>query len=178
MLPILFALAIISILLFVIVAGRPDEFTVLRSATITAPPEKVFPHVNELRKWDAWSPWAKIDPNCKITYAGPPAGVDASHAWAGNNKVGEGKMTIIASAPSNSIRLRLEFLKPFKATNTAEFKFTPEDGQTLVIWSMTGKNNFFFKIFGLFMDCDTMVGKDFEKGLACLKAVAEAAAKN
>lgn len=175
MLPVLLALVIIGLLLLVIIAGRPDEFTVLRSIKIAVPPEKVFPHVNELKKWDAWSPWAKIDPNCKMTYIGPPAGVEASYSWAGNTKVGEGKLTIIESAPRSLIRLRLEFLKPFKATNTAEFKFTPEGGETLVTWSMTGKNNFFFKVFGLFMDCDTMVGKDFEKGLASLKGVAEKA---
>ena len=173
MLPVLFALALVGILFIVVIAGQPDEFKVVRTTNIAAPPEKVFPHVNELKKWDAWSPWAKIDPNCKMTYVGPPAGVDASYSWAGNNKVGEGKMTIAESAPSSLIRLRLEFLKPFKATNTAEFKFTPEDGQTLVTWSMIGKNNFVFKVFGLFMDCDTMVGKDFEKGLASLKGVAE-----
>ncbi len=113
MLPIFLTAVIVAILLFVIIAGRPDEFTVIRSVKISAPPEKVFPHVNELKKWDAWSPWAKIDPNCKMTYAGPPAGVDASYSWAGNNKVGEGRLTVTESLPSNLIRLRLEFLKPF-----------------------------------------------------------------
>ena len=97
MLPILLALGILAILFIVVIAGRPDEFKVLRAAKISAPPEKVFPHVNELKQWDAWSPWAKIDPNCKMTYAGPSAGVDASHSWAGNNKVGEGRMTITES---------------------------------------------------------------------------------
>jgi len=177
MLPVLFALALVGILFIVVIAGRPDEFTVMRFTKIAAAPEKVFPHVNELKKWDAWSPWAKIDPNCKMTYGGPPAGVDASYSWVGNNKVGAGRLTVTESLPGNLIRLRLEFLKPFKATNTAEFKFTPEGGQTFVTWSMTGKNNFFFKVFGLFMDCDSMVGKDFEKGLASLKSVAETAAK-
>ena len=178
MIPILLALAIVAVLLFVIVTGQPDEFTVMRSVKIAAAPLKVFPHVNELKNWDAWSPWAKLDPNCKMTYVGPPDGVDASYSWAGNKKVGEGKLTITESQSSSLIRLRLEFLKPFNATNAAEFKFTPEGGQTLVTWSMTGKNNFFFKVFGLFMDCDTMVGKDFEKGLASLRVVAEAAAKD
>lgn len=177
LIPILLAGVILAILFIVVIAGRPDEFTVTRSAKIAAPPEKVFPHVNELRKWDAWSPWAKLDPNCKIVFEGPAAGNGASYTWSGNKKVGEGKMTITESAPSSLIQLRLEFLKPFKATNTAEFKFTNEGGPTLVTWSMIGKNNFVFKVFGLFMDCDTMVGKDFEKGLASLKTVAEAAAK-
>jgi len=175
MIPILLALVIVGILLLVVIAGQPDEFRMSRAAKISASPEKIFPHVNELKKWDAWSPWAKIDPDCKITYAGPAAGVDASHAWIGNRKVGEGKMTVTESVPSSLIRLRLEFLKPFKATNMAEFRFMAEGGQTLVTWSMTGKSNFFFKIFGLFMDCDTMAGKDFEKGLASLKGVAEKA---
>jgi len=174
MTPILIALAIIAILLFVIVAGQPDEFAVSRSGKISAPLETVFPHVNELRKWDAWSPWAKLDPNCKITFTGPEAGVNSSYAWAGNNKVGEGKMTITESVPGNLIRLRLEFLKPFAATSAVEFRFAPEGGQTLVTWSMSGKNNFFSKVFSLFVDCEKMIGKDYEKGLAGLKAVAEA----
>ena len=178
MLPILLALGILAILFIVVIAGRPDEFKVLRATKISAPPEQVFPHVDELRKWDAWSPWAKIDPNCKMTYAGPSAGVDASHSWAGNNKVGEGRMTITESRASELVGFKLEFLRPFKATNAAEFTFKAVGNQTEVTWSMTGKNNLFFKVFGLFMDCDTMVGKDFEKGLASLKAVAEAAAKN
>jgi len=174
MIPILLALVIIAILFFVILVGRPDEFTVCRTAKITAPPEKIFPYVNELKRWDDWSPWAKLDPNCKITYVGPPAGVDASYSWAGNKKVGEGRLTIIESTPGSLVRFRLEFLKPFQVTNVAELRFASEGGQTLVTWSMTGKNNFFFKVFGLFMDCDQMIGKDFEKGLASLKTLAEA----
>jgi len=177
MLSILLTAAIIAILLFVIIAGRPDEFTVMRSAKISAPPEKVFPHVNELKKWDAWSPWAKLDPNCKITFEGPAAGSGASYIWSGNNKVGEGRMTITESRPNELIGLKLEFLRPFKATNVAEFTFKSAGDQTEVVWSMTGKNNFFFKVFGLFMDCDSMAGKDFEKGLASLKTLAEAAGK-
>jgi hypothetical protein len=100
--------------------------------------------------------------------------VDASYSWAGNKKVGEGRLTIIESTLSSLVRFRLEFLKPFQVTNVAELRFAPEGGQTLVTWSMTGKNNFFFKVFGLFMDCDQMIGKDFEKGLASLKTLAEA----
>ena len=178
MLPILLAIAFIAILVFVIIAGRPDEFVVSRSAKISAPPEKVFPHVNNLRAWEAWSPWAKLDPNAKSTFDGPAAGVGAVMAWDGNKKVGAGRMAILESSPSGLIRLKLEFFKPFKATNTAEFTFKPEVNQTVVTWSMSGKNNFFFKAFSLFVDCDKMVGKDFEKGLASLKTVAETAAKN
>ena len=175
MTPILLALAFIGLLIFIIaIAGQPDEFTYTRSTTISALPEKVFPHVNELRKWESWNPWGKLDPNAKMTYAGPPAGVGASYAWAGNNKVGEGHNTIIASEPSGLVRLRLDFQKPMKATNTAEFTFVPQDGQTVVTWSMYGKNSLAGRIFGLFMNCDKMCGDQFNKGLASLKSVTEA----
>ena len=178
MLPILLALAFIAIIFFIIIAGRPDEFVVSRSTIISAPPEKVFPHVNDLHAWEAWSPWAKMDTNAKNAYEGAASGVGAAMSWDGNKKVGAGRMTIIESAPSGLIRLKLEFLKPFRATNTAEFIFQPEGGQTIVTWSMSGRNNFFFKVFGLFMNCDQMIGKDFEKGLAAMKSVAEVAAKS
>lgn len=174
MLPILLALAFIAILILIVIAGRPDEFVVSRSIKISASPEKIFPHVNDLHRWEAWSPWAKLDPNAKNSFAGADSGVGAAMSWAGNKKVGEGRMTIVESRPSDLIGIKLEFLKPFKATNAAEFTFRSEGGQTAVLWSMSGKNNFFFKVFGLFMDCDKMVGKDFEKGLAAMKSVAEA----
>ena len=176
MLPVLLALAIIAILFFVIIVGRPDEFKVVRSATIAAPPAAVFEQVNDFHKWDAWSPWAKLDPACKNTFDGAPAGKGAIFAWDGNNKVGAGRMTVLESQPSSLIRINLEFLRPFKATNTAEFIFKPEGNQTVVTWNMFGKNNFMSKAFGLFVNCDKMIGKDFEKGLAQMKAVAEAAA--
>src|SRR5277367_882886 len=114
MLPILLTLVFIAIIFSIVVAGRPDEFIVSRSVKISAPPEKVFPHVNDLHKWEAWSPWAKMDPACKNTYDGTAAGVGAGFAWDGNKKVGAGRMTIIESAPSDLIRIKLEFLKPFK----------------------------------------------------------------
>src|SRR5688572_18318897 len=177
MVPILLALVIIASLFFVILVGRPDEFKVARSATIAAPPAAVFEQVNDFHKWDNWSPWAKLDPACKNTFSGAVAGKDAGFAWAGNNKVGEGRMTITESQPPQLIRINLEFLKPFKATNTAEFIFKPEGNQTAVTWKMFGKNNFMSKVFGLFVDCEKMVGKDFEKGLASLKSITEATAK-
>jgi hypothetical protein len=150
---------------------RPADFRVVRSATIPAPAAVVFEQVNNLHKFQDWSPWAKIDPQCKVTFEGPPAGSGASFAWAGNRQVGEGRMTVIESRPSELVRFRLEFLKPFKATNTAEFDFNSADNQTEVTWSMYGKKNFMFKAVGLFMDTDKMVGPDFEKGLANLKTV-------
>src|ERR1041385_2038643 len=168
---ILIALGVLIVVLAIVVAMRPDDFRVSRSATIPAPAAVVFDQVNDLHRFQDWSPWAKIDPNCKVTYDGPPAGAGASFAWAGNKDVGEGRMTVIESRPGELVRFRLEFLKPFKATNTAEFTFKPAGNQTEVTWSMFGKNNFIMKAVGLFMDCDKMVGPDFEKGLANLKTV-------
>ena len=173
MLPILLALAFIVILILVVIAGQPDEFTVTRSATIAAPPETIFPHVNDLHQWEAWSPWAKLDPNAKSTFSGAEAGTGAVMAWEGNNKVGTGKMTITASQPGESVRFRLEFQKPMQATNTAEFTFRSEGKQTLVTWSMQGQSKLMGKIFGLFMNCEKMCGGQFEKGLASLKTLTE-----
>ncbi len=178
MLPIFLAFAFIAILFIVVVAGRPDKFIVTRSTQISAPPEKVFPHVNDFHKWEAWSPWAKMDPACKYSYSGTAAGVGAGFAWDGNKKVGAGGMTITESAPNDLIRIKLEFLKPFKATNTAEFTFKFAGNQTAVTWTMSGKNNFFFKAFGLFMNCDDMIGKDFAKGLAAIKSAVETSGNN
>jgi hypothetical protein len=131
--------------------------------------------VNDLRKWEEWSPWAKIDPACRMSYDGPPAGgVGQIMAWDGNKQVGAGRMTITESRPAELVRFKLEFLRPFVATNTAEFTFVPKGEQTEVTWSMSGNKNFMFKAFGLISDMDKMVGKDFEKGLAQMKAVVEA----
>lgn len=176
MLPtILFALAAIVAVFIVVVATRPAEFRVSRSATIPAAPAEVFAHVNDLHNWEAWSPWAKLDPQAKGTYDGPRAGEGASFAWSGNSEVGEGRMTITESRPHELLRLRLEFVKPFKATNEAEFTFQPQGEQTLVTWSMSGRNNFMSKAVGLFMDCEKMVGGQFEQGLANLTSVVETA---
>lgn len=174
MLPILLAIAFIAILFIIVVAGQPDEFNVSRSASISALPEKIFVHVNDFHKWEAWSPWAKMDPACKNTFDGSPSGTGAIFNWAGNKKVGEGRMTILETRPGEFIRIKLEFFKPFKAVNTAEFSFKPEGSQTIVVWSMFGKNNLMGKAFGLIMNCDKMVGGDFEKGLAAMKSIAEA----
>jgi hypothetical protein len=173
MLPILLALAFIAILFVVVIAGQPEEFIVTRSAKMSAPPEKIFPQVNELRHWEAWNPWAKLDPNCKIIYNGPPAGAGAGYAWAGNKKVGAGRLTILESQPAEWVQLNLEFLKPFKATNTAEFTFKAEGNQTVVTWRMSGKNNFMSKVFGMLINCDKMIGGDFERGLGAMKTIAE-----
>jgi hypothetical protein len=169
--PILIAIVAVIVLFLVVVAMRPSEFRVSRAATISGPAEAAFMQVNDLHKWEAWSPWAKMDPTAKTTYDGPPSGVGAGFAWAGNAKIGEGRMTITESRATELVRFRLEFLKPFKGTNTAEFTFKPQGGKTLVTWSMEGKNNFISKAFGLFVNCDKMIGSQFEKGLADMNSI-------
>jgi uncharacterized protein YndB with AHSA1/START domain len=177
MLKIILLVLAAAIVVFVIVAAmQPDEFRVSRSAMIAAPAVKVFAQVNELRKWEAWNPWGKLDPSMKLTYDGPPAGEGASYHWVGNNEVGEGRLTIVESRANETIRLKLEFMKPFTATNTGEFTFRPEGGGTAVTWSMSGRKNFIAKAMHLFFDMDKMVGGQFAKGLTDLKAVSEAAA--
>jgi hypothetical protein len=160
-----------------VVAMRPSDFRVERSAVVSAPVPVVFAQVNDLHNWDAWSPWAKLDPAAKQTFDGPRAGTGAAFAWAGNNQVGEGRMTITESRPNELIRFRLDFVKPFAGTNTAEFTFKPQGDQTAVTWSMSGRQNFVTKAICMFMDMDKMVGGQFEQGLAQMKSVAEAASK-
>jgi hypothetical protein len=151
--------------------------SVSRTGTVAALPDAVFEQVNDLHNWEDWSPWAKLDPAAKGTYEGPPAGVGASFAWAGNRNIGEGRMTITESRPSELVRFKLDFLKPFKETNSAEFAFKPEGGQTRVTWTMSGQNSFFAKAIGLIINCDNMIGKQFEKGLEQLNLVTQTAAK-
>jgi len=174
---ILLAVVVIVIIFVVIVALQPAEFRVARSATISAPAPAVFAQVNDFHKWEAWNPWGKIDPAMQQDYQGAPAGVGAIYTWNGNKEVGEGRMILIESRPSDLIRIKLEFIKPFTATNAAEFTFRPEGNQTVVTWSMTGNNNFIAKAVHLFMNMDKMIGGQFEKGLASMKSVVEAAPK-
>jgi len=173
---VLIALAVGIIIFLIVVALQPASFRVVRTATIAAPPARVFEEVNDLHKWEAWSPWAKIDPACKMTYEGPPAGNGASMAWVGNSNVGAGRMTITDSRPGESIRIRLDFEKPFKGTNTAEFTFAPKGDQTQVTWSMWGEKNFITKAIGLFVSMDKMIGGNFEQGLGQLGSVVQSSA--
>jgi uncharacterized protein YndB with AHSA1/START domain len=170
---ILIGLAVVVVVFLVVVALQPADFRITRSATIAAPPAVVFEQFNDFHNWNAWSPWAKMDPNAKNTFEGSPAGIGSSFAWAGNNEVGEGRMTITESRPNELIRLKLEFLKPFTATNVTEFTFKPDGDRTAVTWSMSGKNGFMGKAFSLIMNCDKMVGGQFEQGFANLKALVE-----
>ena len=165
--------AVLAILAGVIVM-QPAEYTVVRSATINAPPPVVFALINDFHQWEQWSPWAKLDPNMKTTYSGPTSGPGAAYHWIGNDDVGEGRMTIKDSTPSDKVNIDLEFIKPFESRSLTAFALRPEGSGTNVSWTMTGQNNFMSKAMTLFMSMDKMVGNDFEKGLAQLKAVAEA----
>ncbi|WP_133795746.1 SRPBCC family protein [Prosthecobacter fusiformis] len=175
---ILIFLAVILAVLAVVIQMRPDDFSITRSATMAAPPQVVFDQVNDLHKWEGWSPWAKLDPDCKETFEGPPAGTGAIFKWSGNNEVGEGIQTIVESRPAELVRMKLEFIRPFAGTNDVDFTFKPEGTGTLVTWSMSGKNNFMSKAVGLVMDCDKMCGDFFVQGLASLKAIVESPAKS
>ena len=166
--------ALIAVFL-VIVALQPSAFRVARSAVIDAPAGEVFPHVNDLHNWQDWSPYEGRDPAMKRTFEGPRAGTGASYAWSGNNQVGQGRMTITESRSNERITIRLEFLKPFKCTNTAEFLFKPQGERTEVTWALCGNKSFMSKAFCMVMSMDKMVGGDFEKGLAKLKSVVESA---
>lgn len=166
-------LVVVLAVFLVVVAVQPEDFKFSRSTVIAAAPSQVFPHVNNFHHWEAWSPWAKLDPSMTKAYTGSESGEGAVYSWVGNDKVGEGKMTILKSQPTDSITIQLDFLKPMEATNAAEFTFKPEGEGTLVTWTMTGKKNFVAKAFHLLMDMDKLLGPDFERGLAQLKTVAE-----
>jgi len=170
---ILMVVAVIVLLFVLVVAMRPSAFRIERTAKMAAPPAAVFAEVNDFHRWQASSPWEKLDPALNRSYEGAPAGTGSIYSWSGNNKVGQGRMTIVESRPSDLIRIKLEFMRPFKATNIAGFNFVPEGNQTAVTWTMTGTNNFFLKAFGLFVSMDKLVGGDFEKGLAAMKTVVE-----
>jgi len=164
------------VIFVIVVATRPANFRVSRSATIGAPPAIIYDHVSNLHKMQEWSPFAKIDPAAKMTFSGPESGKDASFAWVGNAQAGEGSMTCTEARPGEELDYRLDFVKPFKGTNQVVFAFEPKGDQTVVTWTMTGTYNFVTKAVSLFMDCDKMCGPLFEKGLGDLKGLSEAEA--
>lgn len=169
---ILLTLAALVAVLVVAIALQPAEFRVSRSAVLPAAPSVVFSQVNDLRKWEAWSPWAKLDPDSQVSFTGPAEGEGSSMSWKGNDKVGEGTMTVTESKPDERVALRLDFVKPFAGTSQTEFTFQPEAeaSHTRVTWTMTGTNQFVGKAIGLIMNCDKIVGGQFEEGLANMRA--------
>ena len=173
MLPMLLALAFIVLILIIVIAGRPEEFTVTRAASIAAPPEKVFLLVNDLHQWEAWSPWEKIDPAIKRTYSGAESGKGAAYGWQGNKDVGTGRMEIVESTPSSNVLIKIDFMEPFEGHDMVQFTLAPQGDGTKVTQAMYGPSPFLAKLMGLFFSMDKMVGQKYEEGLASLKAIAE-----
>ena len=172
-------LAIIGVVVVVAIAGillyattKPDSFRVQRVVLINAPSEKIFPLINDMKAWTAWSPYEKKDPAMKRTYGAVSAGKGATYAWEGNKEVGQGSMEIVESSP-RKILLKLDFLKPFEAHNMGEFLLEPKGDSTSVTWAIYGPSPYMSKVVGTFMNIDDMIGRDFEKGLVDLKAAAE-----
>ena len=154
-------------------ATKPDTFRVQRTASIKAPPEKIFATLNDFHSWGAWSPWETKDPAMKRTFSGSEKGRGAVYEWDGDKNVGKGRMEITESSPPSKVALDLNMLKPFEANNTVEFTLEPQGDATRVTWVMNGRAPYIAKIVHVFFDMDRMVGNDFEAGLANLKTVAE-----
>jgi uncharacterized protein YndB with AHSA1/START domain len=168
-------LAIAIAVVLVLASMKPDSFAIRRSAVMQAPAERIFPWINDFRQWTKWSPWENRDPAMKRSFGGPESGEGAIYAWEGDKNVGSGRMEILDASSPSRIVIKLDFLKPFEAHNTAEFTFAPErDGSaTNVIWVMRGPSSFMSKVMQVFMNFDAMIGRDFEAGLANLKMLTE-----
>ena len=161
--------AVATILAFLaFVAAQADSFRISRQRQLSAPPDKVFGLISDFHNWPLWSPWEKVDPDLKRSYSGAASGVGAVYDWSGNSKAGEGRMTILETTPAQQVKIKLEFIKPFTATNQITFQLTPAAGGTQVAWIMEGHKNFLAKAMHLLMDMDKMIGKDFEQGLTNL----------
>lgn len=160
------------IALLIVAAMQPPTYHVERSTTIAAAPEKIQVLVTDFHKWSKWSPWASLDPNMKVTYAGAASGPGAVYEWQGNRKVGKGRMEILASQPTET-EIKLDFLQPFESHNKTNFILEPQGQITRVTWTLDGPNTFTSKLVGIFVSMDRMVGKDFDTGLVNLKTTAE-----
>jgi uncharacterized protein YndB with AHSA1/START domain len=168
-----FSLAVMVVALLAYASTRPDSFRVERSTTIKAPMDKVFGLVNDFHQWQSWSPWEKLDPAMVRTFTGPNSGKGTVYAWSSDGKAGAGRMEILDAPAPTKVLIKLDFIKPFEAHNTAEFTLTPVGDSTQINWAMYGPSPFIAKVMGVFFSMDSLVGKDFAEGLANLKAVAE-----
>ena len=164
---------VLVVALLAYAATRPDTLHVQRAATVKAPPEAIFPLISDFHRWTAWSPYEKRDPAMKRTYSGAAQGKGAVYEWEGNSEVGQGRMEITDTSDPSRVTIKLDFMKPFEGPNVAEFALVPQGGTTNVTWSMEGPTPYLGKLIGVFMNMDTMIGKDFETGLANLKTIAE-----
>ena len=171
---ILIGLAAVIVIFLIVVATRPADFRVERSATLTASPAALFEQVNDLHKFAVWNPFMKLDPNVKNTYSGPDSGVGAVCSWDGNSDIGAGSSTITESKPGELVRMRMDWKRPMEGTSTVDFTFKPQGEKTIVTWAMYGKNGFIGKAMSLFMSCEKMCGPPFEQGLADLGKIVSA----
>jgi uncharacterized protein YndB with AHSA1/START domain len=169
---IIIAIAVLISVVLIIAVAKPDTFRVQRSAAIAAPPEKIFPLINDLRSHLSWSPFEK-DPAMKRKMSGAESGKGSVYEWEGNNKVGAGRIEILDTSAPSKVTMALHMLKPFEAHNTVEFTIEPNGSATNVTWLMYGRQPFMAKLMSTFIDCDNMVGREFETGLASLKTLAE-----
>lgn len=173
---ILLVVFVLAAALALVIYFQPSEYRVERSTVISAPVDAVFARVNDFHRWEAWSPWAKLDPAMKVAYSGPSEGAGAVYEWTGNSDVGSGRMTILESRPGDAVRIQLDFIEPFASSAITEFRLAQNGAGTKVTWAMSGTNNFLSKAFCLFMGgMDKAIGPDFEKGLRQLKSVSESA---
>lgn len=171
------AIVLVIVLITLVLAiaqNRPSQFTVQRTVRIAAPPERIYPDIVDFHRWTGWSPWERMDPAMRKTYSGAASGRGSVYEWAGNSKVGQGRMEITDASAPTSVTVKLDFMKPFAAHNIAKFTLVPAGGSTDVTWSMSGSSPLMIKLMGLFFNMDELVGKDFERGLASLKTLAEA----
>ncbi|MGC3982965.1 MAG: SRPBCC family protein [Steroidobacteraceae bacterium] len=174
MLKIIGIVIVVAIALLLIYAStRPDSFHVERSTRIKATPDKIFALINDLHQWEAWSPYAKLDPNMKTRYSGAASGTGAMYEWDGNSQVGSGKVTIADSTPVSRVAIKLDMFKPFEGHNDVVFTLQSEGDSTTVTWAMDGASAFITKVMSVFFSMDKMVGGQFEEGLASLKGLAE-----
>jgi len=169
------AIAIVVVIAAILIyaATRPDTFRVERTATMKAPPDRIYAVLSDFQKWGAWSPWEKKDPAMKRTFGATTSGVGAKYAWEGNKDVGRGSMEIVEATPPSRLKLKLDFIEPFEAHNTVDYTLTPSGGSTTVNWAISGPMPYVSKVMCIFVSMDSMIGKDFEAGLANLKAVVE-----
>jgi|HigsolmetaAR202D_1030399.scaffolds.fasta_scaffold00446_1 hypothetical protein len=169
---IVIGIAVIVAAVLAFAATKPDTFHFERSTTITASPEKIAALVTDFRQWRAWSPWENLDPQMQRTYSGPERGPGAVYEWSGNSSAGQGRMEVLSES-EEAIEFKLDFLKPMATSNTLRFALTPHPQGTEVVWSMDGPMPYISKLLTVFVSMDTLLAKDFEKGLVDLKAAAE-----
>jgi carbon monoxide dehydrogenase subunit G len=167
-------IVVVALVALLVTAGfQPDTFHVQRATRIDAPPEKIFALINDFHRWGSWSPYEKLDPDMKRSFSGADSGTGAVYEWAGNSKVGQGRMEITEAPAPSGVAIKLDFLKPMQAHNVATFTLEPQGGATNVTWAMDGPTPYMAKVIHLFFDMDRMVGRDFETGLSNLKTIAE-----